>query len=45
MILFSGVITALPALIHATLHECAGSSCPEQKHTANPNFMLIVNLL
>ncbi len=36
-----GVITALPALIHARLHGCAGSSCPEQTHTANPNCMLI----
>uniref|UniRef100_A0A673HUQ7 AMP deaminase n=1 Tax=Sinocyclocheilus rhinocerous TaxID=307959 RepID=A0A673HUQ7_9TELE len=29
-----GDIAALPALIHARLHECAGSSCPEQNHTA-----------
>ncbi len=25
-----GIIAALPALIHARLHGCAGSSCPEQ---------------
>ncbi len=45
MVLFWGVIAALPALIHARLHGCAGSSCPEQNHTANPNHMLIVNHL
>lgn len=27
-----GVIAALPALIHARLHGCVGSCCPEQKH-------------
>ncbi len=43
MVLFWGVIAALPALIHARLHGCAGSFCPEQNHTANPNGMLIVN--
>ncbi len=36
-----GVITVLPALIHARLHGCARSSCPEQNHTANTNCMLI----
>jgi len=38
-VLFSlrGVVTAL---IHARLHGCRGSSCPEQNQTANP---LIVN--
>ncbi len=30
---------------HARLHGCAGSSCPEQNNTANPNCMLIVNHL
>ncbi len=45
MVLFWGVIAALPALIHARLHGCAGSSCPEQNHSANPNYMLIVNHL
>ncbi len=45
MVLFWGVIAALPALIHARLHGCTGSSCPEQNHTANPNYMLIVNHL
>jgi len=34
-----GVIAALPVLIHARLHGCAGSSCPEQNHTANTNSM------
>jgi len=31
-----GGITALPALIYARLHGCAGSSCPELNHTTNP---------
>ncbi len=42
MVLIWEVIAALPALIHARLHGCAGSSCPEHNHTANPNCMLIV---
>ncbi len=45
MVLFWGVIAALPALIHARLHGCTGSSCPEQKHNANQNCMLIVSHL
>ncbi len=38
-------VCTLPALIYARLHGCAGSSFPEQNHTANPNCMLIVNHL
>jgi len=34
-----GVVAALPALIHAKLHGCSRSSCPEQNHTANPYCM------
>ncbi len=30
-----GVIAALPALIHARLRGCAGSSWPEQNHTSS----------
>ena len=43
MVLFWGIIAALPALIHARLHGCAGSSRPERNRSANPNCMLIVN--
>jgi len=41
LVLFTlgGVIAALPALIHARLHGCAGSSCPEHNRTANTNSM------
>ncbi len=44
MVLFWGVMTALPALIHARLHGCARSSRPEQTHTANPNYMLMITI-
>jgi len=40
-----GATAALPAFIHARLHGCAGSSCPEQNHTTNPNCMLIVSCI
>ncbi len=40
-----GLLLLSLLFIHARLHGCAGSSCPEQNHTANPNCILIVSYL
>ncbi len=36
------LLLLLSLLIHDRLHGWAGSFCPEQNHTAKPNFMLSI---
>ncbi len=46
MVLFWGVIAALPALIHARLHGCAQGVLAQNKTIPlNPNCLLIINHL